>query len=197
MKIHHLLASTIIAASVLAVAPASARDFASSSFGGRTTTVLRNTDGSHTVSIAEKGATRTELHGPVPAGISVDDGNGGWKPYAPPVKSKLGGSGTYGGVTTIVEKNDDGTHTVTVRDGAGNTSSEIHGAAPAGTSSISVDDGKGGLKPYTPPAKSKVIASTTYEGKTTTVTRNDDGSHTVTVVDENGKTSSEIHPLVP
>jgi hypothetical protein len=127
MKANHFLATSILAASVFAIAPASARDFmGSSSFGGRTTTVFRNGDGNHTVSITENGMTRTELHGPMAAGISVDDGNGGWKPYVPPAKSKLIGSSTYGGKTTTVTRNDDGTHTVTVVDGEGKSSSEVH-----------------------------------------------------------------------
>jgi ribosomal protein L21E len=99
------------------------------------------------------------------------------------------GSSNYGGKTTVVTKNNDGTHTVSVTDANGKTTSTVKGKMPAG---ISVDDGNGGFKPYVPPAKSPVIGSSTYEGKTTVVAKNSDGTHTVSVTDANGKTISII-----
>jgi hypothetical protein len=55
-----------------------------------------------------------------------------------------------------------------------------------------VPDGNGGEKLYTPPPRSNVLGSTTYEGVTTTVTDNGDGTHTVTKIYANGLQTSQL-----
>ncbi len=116
--------------------------------------------------------------------ISVDDGNGGWKPYVAPAKSKVRGSSSYEGKTTTVTDN-----AVTTTDERGVTTTTPRTKPGPG---ISVDDGNGGWKPYVPPAKSKELGSSTDGGKTTTVTDNGDGTHTVKVRDRDGKETSEV-----
>jgi len=153
--------------------PAKSDVIGSSSYRGRDTLVTRNPDNSRTVSTTENGRTSSEVRRDPPKGsIQVDDGKGGWTDYKPQPKSDILGSSTYNGVTTVVTKDD------------------VKPKLPKG---ISVDDGKGGWKPYVPQPKSNVIGSSTYDGKTTTVTDNGDGTHTVTVTDENGNSSSEVH----
>jgi hypothetical protein len=192
MKTQYLITTALLASGILSAAPA----FAGSRImpGGRSMSAMRANDFARTPFTAERGNlfSQTAVGKPRP-GISVDDGKGGWKPYVPPAKSNVIGSSTYGGKTTTVTKNPDGSHTVSVTDENGRTSSTVHGPSLPG---ISVDDGKGGWKPYVPPAKSNVIGSTTFDGKTTTVTLNPDGSHTVSVTDENGNTTSTLHPAV-
>jgi hypothetical protein len=145
----------------------------SSSFEGRDTMVTRNPDNSRTVTTTENGKTDTRvLRDPPKGSIQIDDGKGGWTDYKPQPKSDILGSSTYNGVTTVVTKDD------------------VKPKLPKG---ISVDDGKGGWKPYVAPPKSNVIGSSTYDGKTTTVTDNGNGTHTVTVTDENGRSASEVH----
>ncbi len=109
------------------------------------------------------------------------------------------------GRTTTSTANPDGSHTVTVTDANGNSSSTVRGKRapgiyvgdgnggykrydppakpPAGPTGISVGDGNGGWKPYNPPPKLPASASSfdPETGRTTTSTRNADGSHTVTV----------------
>src|SRR5450755_1913399 len=77
---------------------------------------------------------RGEGNPPTPSTISVDDGNGGWKPYVPPAKPPAGPTG------------------ISVDDGKGGWKPHVPPAKPpAGPTGISVDDGKGGWKPYVPP----------------------------------------------
>ncbi len=125
----------------------------------------------------------------------MDDGKGGWKPWTPKPKSDELGSSTYEGVTTTVRKNKDGSHTVITDDGKGGRREVVRQVFEKG--SIYVDDGQGGWKKYTPKAKGRfprVIGSSTYDGLTTTVTLNADGSHTVTVTDQGGNVlSTETH----
>ena len=53
-------------------------------------------------------------------------------------------------------------------------------------------DGNGGEKLYTPAPRSNVLGSTTYEGVTTTVTDNGNGTHTVTKIYPNGLQTSQL-----
>src|SRR5882762_1558897 len=101
------------------------------------------------------------LHDALP--ISVGDGNGGWKPYNPPPKPPAGPTG------------------VSVGDGNGGWKPyNPPPKPPAGPTGISVGDGNGGWKPYIPPPKPPIGASAfdPSTGRTTTSTRNADGSHT-------------------
>jgi hypothetical protein len=126
--------------------------------------------------------------------ITIPDGKGGWKAWTPKPKSKDLASGVVDGAKRTVTKNPDGSHTVTIDDGKTATSESHAKLAPG----IYVDDGKGGWKKYepkkAPKGKPRVIGSSTYEGRTTVVTLNPDGSHTVTTTDANGNTTSETHP---
>ena len=122
MKTHLLLTTTLIAASLLSIQSASAASSASSydPSTGRTITSNGNADGSHTVTVTERdGKSTTTVRGKLPAGIHVDDGNGGWKPYNPPPKLPIGGSAydPETGRTTTSIRNADGSHTVTVTEG--------------------------------------------------------------------------------
>ncbi len=104
--------------------------------------------------------------------------------HMPAPKGKLIGSSAFDGKTTNVFRNRDGSHSVVTRDDKGLTKTANHAKPKPG--SIQVDDGKGGWKPYTPPAKSDEIGSTTRDGETTKVRRNDDGSHTIITDDHKG-----------
>jgi hypothetical protein len=155
--------------------PARSPELGSTTYGGNTTIVTRTGN----ISVTDGyGKTVTTPRPMLPPGISVDDGKGGWKPYVPPAKSPELGSTTYGGKTTVVYKNGD----VGVTGGNGKTTVTPKAKLPPG---ISVDDGKGGWKPYMPPAKSNELGSTTYGGKTTVVYKNGN----VGVTDANGKTT--------
>jgi hypothetical protein len=173
------------------VPPAPSPIMGSTTYGGRTTVVTTTGD----VSITDGyGRTTTAPRPNPPPGISVSDGKGGWQPYAPPAKSNELGSTTYGGETRVVTRNADGSHTVTATDANGKKTVMPQPKLPPG---ISVDDGKGGWKPYTPPAKSNELGSTTYGGETRVVTRNADGTHTVTTTDANGKKTVTPQPKLP
>ncbi len=156
----------------------------SSTYGGKAI-VVRKADGGHTVSTTDAGGTKTEFHGPMPKGISVGDGKGGWMKYVPLPKSKVIASTTFDGETREVNRK----HEITITGGDGGRRIELGGRFPVG---ISVPDGLGGWMKFKPKPKSKVVASSTFEGKTTVVTLNPDGTHTVTVT-ENGVTTSTVH----
>ena len=193
MKTNILFAASILTtlATSLAATPASAGGFMGySTYEGRTTMVAGNGEGSRMVfGFGAGGMRMNSYQRPMPGTIQVDDGHGGWMDYQRPARNHIMGSSIYGGRETVVTRNADGSHTVNVTEN-GMTSSEIHREAPRGT--IQVDDSNGGWKPYVAPPKSKVIGSSTFDGKTTTVTDNGDGTHTVTTT-ENGMTSSETH----
>jgi hypothetical protein len=198
MNTRYLITTALLAASLFAIDPASASSFlGSSSFGGKTTSVFKNDDGSHTVlSHDEFGRTHMETHGDIPAGpsgISVDTGNG-WQAYNPKPKGKDSASTDFDGRKVDVTSNGDGSHTVNVTDENG-THTDVHDPIIGNADGISVDDGKGGWKPYEKPLRKKmrVVASTTFDGKTITVVDNGDGTHTVYTIDENGNTTTETH----
>ena len=99
MKPHYLITSSIVAVNLLAIQPVSARSVMAGleQPDAAKLTVVTNT---HTVSVSdENGKTTSMVNGKTPAGISVDDGNGGFKPYVPPAKSPVIGSSTYEGKT--------------------------------------------------------------------------------------------------
>lgn len=213
MKTNILLSTAIVAAGFMAIQPAQAGGFSmprgmhmmmapkgkptflgSSSFEGRTTTVLRRNDGAHIVNILDKAGARTEVRQRMPAGISVDDGKGGWKPWTPKPKSDEIGSTDRDGVHISVRPTDVGLE-ITRRDRDGNTIRQD--GHPRLGPGIYVDDGDGGWKKYTPKPRGRfprVIGSSTFGGETRTVTLNADGTHTVTVTDADGNViSSETH----
>jgi len=157
MNAYTLLLATLLGGGLLGLEPASAGTvLGSSTYGDRTTVVARNDDGSHTVTVRNReGNSTATVHGKPtagPTGISVDDGRGGYRPYVPPERSSVIGSSTYQGQTTVVTRNNDGTHTVTVTDRAGNATSSAPLRPPGGPGGISIDDGHGGFKPYVPGA---------------------------------------------
>ena len=179
MKTQLLLTTSLVAVSLLAIDPASARSGMSSpSFGGGAPAIHSFAPPAPMLHVTPAPAPMMHVPPPAPSHISVGDGNGGFKPYLPPARSPELGSTTYGGNTTIVTR----TGNISVTDGAGKTVTTPRPMLPPG---ISVDDGKGGWKPYVPPAKSPELGSTTYGGKTTVVYKNGD----VGVTDGNGKTT--------
>src|SRR6266550_2606900 len=170
MNAQYLLTISLIATSLLAIEPASAASASASSYypsTGRTTTSTANPDGSHTVTVTDaKGNSSSTVRGKRAPGIYVGDGNGGYKRYDPPAKPPAGPTG------------------ISVGDGNGGCKPYNPPAKPpAGPTGISVGDGNGGWKPYNPPPKLPASASSfdPSTGRTTTSTRNADGSHTVTV----------------
>jgi hypothetical protein len=172
--------------------PAKSNVIGSSTYDGATTVVARNGDGTHTVTKTDaNGNKSSEVNAAHAPGIYVPDGKGGEKLYTPPAKDNIIGSSTYKGVTTTVTGNGDGTRAVTKTDANGGKSSQVVGGPRA--PGIYVPDGNGGEKLYTPPARSNVIGSSTYNGVTTVVTDNGDGSHTVTTTDADGHSTSEVH----
>jgi hypothetical protein len=166
----------------------------SSDFEGVKTRVRRTDVGLEVTREDRDGNIVQQGHPRLAPGVYVDDGFGWWKKWAPKPKSDVVGSSTYQGVTTTVVRNADGSHTVITDDGKGNVRRVVQPKFEPG--SIYVDDGKGGWKKHEPKPKGgfpRVIGSSTYEGRTKVITLNADGTHTVTVTDENGHTTSETH----
>ena len=93
MKTHYLLATSLVAFSLLSTQSASAASASAyDPSTGRTTTSTGNADGSHTVTVTDRdGKSTTTVRGKLAPGIYVDDGNGGWKRYNPPPKPPVGG----------------------------------------------------------------------------------------------------------
>jgi len=124
---------------------------------GRTTTGVINKDGSFTKTVTDRdGTTKTTVipkpeRGPT--GISVPDGQGGYKPYNPPPKEPQGGTvfDPESGRTITRVSNPDGTTTRTVTDRDGTTKTTVIPKPERGPTGISVPDGQGGYKPYNPP----------------------------------------------
>ncbi|HZQ39397.1 MAG TPA: hypothetical protein VFA87_01340 [Rhizomicrobium sp.] len=176
MKTNTLFVASILtaslAASLAATTPASAGGFMGySTYEGRTTTVAGNGEGSRMVFGFGAGGMRMDMRQrPMPGTIQIDDGHGGWMDYHRPARSDVMGSSIYRGRETVVTRNADGSHTVNATEN-GMTTSEVHREAPRGT--IQVDDGNGGWKPYVAPPKSNVLGSSTYEGVTKVVTKDD------------------------
>ena len=85
MKSSLLLISSF--AACLFVCEAASAQTASATFEGTTTTMTKNADGTYTVTRKDAdGNVTVKVIGkpkPGPTGISVGDGNGGWKPYNP------------------------------------------------------------------------------------------------------------------
>ncbi|HUE64339.1 MAG TPA: hypothetical protein VMO78_08185, partial [Rhizomicrobium sp.] len=104
-------------------------------------------------------------------------------------RSNVLGSTTYEGVTTTVTDNGNGTRTVTNFDAGGAGSSRVIAPKAPG---IYIPDGNGGEKLYTPPPKSNILGSTTYNGVTTTVTDNGNGTRTITKIYANGLQTSQV-----
>jgi hypothetical protein len=163
----------LVATGLLASAPVwSGEPLGSTTFDGETRTVTDNGDGTRTVT--RNGDPRTaKIVGvePPPGKIVLDTftskGQTAFVIAAPAVKTATLASGKVDGVSRTVTDNYDGTHTVRSVSGGSDTSM-VTRRPPPGT--ISVDDGNGGFKPYTPPPSSPVLGSTTYEGTRTTVT---------------------------
>jgi hypothetical protein len=95
---------------------------------GNTTTSVKAGNGTHAITVTDKD------------GKTIATGTSG--------KAPIGGSSTQGGSTTTSVSNGDGTRTVTTSDGKGNSSSYVSGRPPEGH--VSVPDGHGGWKRYTP-----------------------------------------------
>ena len=136
--------------------------------GGVTITVTDNGDGTKTVTTDDGNGHKTSAVRPkLPPGISVDDGKGGFMPLAPKPKSPVLGSTMFGGLTTTVVGNADGTRTVLTTDINGRACATVPVKLPPG---ISVDNGRGGFQLLPPRPQSATIGSSTYGGVTTTVT---------------------------
>lgn len=153
--------------------PARSNVLGSTNYGGESRTVTDNGGGSHTVTTTDAGGrTTTAVNAKLPQGTYVDDGNGGWKKYAPPAKSNELGSTTDGGETRVVTDNGDGTHTLTVTDKDGNRRSEIH---------------KNGE------VKSNVVGYGVDGDITRTVIDNGGGVHTLVIADQGVEVGREVH----
>ena len=192
---HHLITTSFLMASVIVSGTvADAKSYSGSTvYRGTITRVTSNADGTRTVTNTDSGgAGSSRVIAPKAPGIYVPDGNGGEKLYTPPPRSNVLGSTTYEGVTTTVTDNGNGTRTVTNTDAGGAGSSQVIAPKAPG---IYVPDGNGGEKLYTPPPRSSVLGSTTYEGVTTTVTDNGNGTRTATNTDAGGAGSSQVIAL--
>jgi hypothetical protein len=126
--------------------------------------------------------------------IQVGDGHGGWTDYRPAPRGPSYASGEFGGVRRMATANRDGTHTVTETDGFGRSSSWTTPKYPQG---ISIPDGAGGWKRYTPAPRGPSYASGDIEGVHRTVTANPDHTHTITETDGAGRTTVHTTPKYP
>ena len=189
---HHLITTWFLMGSVIVSGTvADAKSYSGSTvYQGTIRRVASNANGTRTVTNTDaSGAGSSRVIAPKAPGIYVPDGNGGEKLYTPPPRSNVLGSTTYEGVTTTVTDSGDGTHTVTNTDAGGAGSSRVITPKAPG---IYVPDGNGGEKLYMPPPRSNVLGSTTYEGVTTTVTDNGNGTRMVTNTDAGGAGSSRV-----
>ena len=171
-----------------------------------TATVVNNNNGTHTVTIVDGNGQTTSTvvkdgknaeasvtnNGNGTHTLTVVDGNGNTtttivKDGATGAKGDKGDTGAKGAdgknAEASVVNNGNGTHTVTIVDGNGQTTSTI---VKDGATGAAGKDGKNG--------KDGATGATGADGKNAeaSVTDNGNGTHTVTIVDGNGQTTSTV-----
>jgi hypothetical protein len=169
--------------------------YASGEFGGVRRTAMANGDGAHTLTETDNfGRTSSWTTPKYPRGISIPDGDGGWRRYKPAPRGPSYASGNIDGVNRIVTANPDHTHTITEIDGAGRAT--VH-ATPKYPEGISIPDGNGGWKRYTPAPRGPSSVSADIDGVHRTVTANPNGTHTITETDRYGRSTTRTTPVYP
>ena len=138
--------------------------------------VVDNGDGTHTITITDLGT------GSVTTTIVKDGKNG--KDGATGATGATGAAGKDGkNAEAKIVDNNNGTHTVTIVDGNGQTTSTIVKDGATGAKGEKGDTGAAGAKGDTGAAGKNAEAK---------VVDNNNGTHTVTIVDGNGQTTSTI-----
>jgi hypothetical protein len=172
MKPHYLFAFSLVTTAALAAPVWSGEVVGSTTYEGETVTVRDNGDGTRTVTRIKDGKQTSERVGVAPPPGKIVLRTITFKDQVafviapPPIKSDaLAWAKVDGKYLTVIDNHDD-THTVRTFSGRSDTAIVTTRPGPG----ISIDDGNGGFKPYTPPPKSPVLGSTTYEGQKTTVT---------------------------
>ena len=159
--------------------------------------VVDNGNGTHTVTIKDgNGNTTTTILKDGATGAKGDTGAAG-------AKGDTGATGADGkNAEADVKDNGDGTHTVTIKDGNGNTTTTIvkdgkNAEADVkdngdGTHTVTIKDGNGNTT--TTIVKDGATGATGADGKNAEadVKDNGDGTHTVTIKDGNGKTTTTV-----